>query len=1160
MSRFVHLHNHTHYSILDALTTTEELAKAAADDGQSAVALTDHGVIFGLMEFQKSAKTFGVKPIFGMEAYIAEKSRFDRQQTDKIRKIRNYYHLILMAKDLTGYKNLVKLTSMAHTEGFYYRPRIDKELLEKYKDGLIATSACLGGVVSAHLIDEDYKRAVSEAQYYKDLFGDDFYLEIQNHHLKEDPKILTETPKIATELGIKLIATNDIHYLKKEHSVAHNVYLLIKDTSAADADKVDIKNLRYHTDEFYFRSQDEMIALFKDTPEAISNTLEIADKCDLTLKFNVNMPEFSIPKESKSTNLNEYLEELVFQGLKRKYPEITVEIEKRAKYELEIIKNMGFPDYFLIVYDFIKAARDRNIRVGPGRGSAAGSIVAYALDITSCDPLPAQLLFERFLNPERVSLPDIDIDFDDERRAEVIEYCQEKYGKEAVAQIITFGKMSSRMVLKDVGRVLGVPLADINNITSRIPVKFGKVAKLEDALKLADLKQYSESKDPKIKQLIEYSLILEDKNRSAGTHAAGVVITPGAVNDFVPVFYNNKTSDEGISIATQYTMKYIEDAGVIKMDFLGLRTLSIIDRAVQLIKINYNIDLNIDSIPMDDKKTFELIASAKTTGVFQFESGGMQDYLKKLKPNSLEELTAMNALYRPGPMENIPEFIDRKHGLKPITYLHPIMEQVLNNTYGIIVYQEQVMQLVQVISNFTLGEADILRRAMGKKQIDEIEKMKPKFFEGAESNGISQKIANEIFELILKFANYGFNKSHSYVYSWVAYQTAYLKAHFPAEFLAANMTAELNNQEKIVSLIDEAKNFGLQILPPDINTSIGHFSVKGKNIYFGLAAIKGIGMNPVNHIVEIRKNGLFTSFFDFVKRTDPKFVNRRVLESLIFAGAFDSIADEKRRPLYEVIDDALNFAKAQNKNDGMFNLFAGNNDLQVTFEPSIPDIPDWNNRDRLDHEKGVLNFYVSGHPLNEFKILVKSFSHKDIFQYLDEEVMIPKNEKVRFCGLISSIRTRRDKQNRMIAFVQIEDFVGKVECIFWSEAYSKYEDILVESSPITVYGKLDPNDNLQLKIIAEEAYSFLQTLDKFATGIVIKLIDNEKTEKSIFEIHNILSQLSGKELKIVFILENDEKGEKKQFVAFDYATNLNFQVLKQLQQVECVKKVKLLSE
>jgi DNA polymerase-3 subunit alpha len=1165
MSKFIHLHNHSHYSVLDALTTPEELVIAAKADDQTAIALTDHGVLFGLMEFQKVANKHNVKPIFGMEAYIAEGSRFNKVQTDKLKQHKNYYHLILLAKDLIGYKNLVKLTSYAHTEGFYYRPRIDKELLEKHKDGLIATSACLGGVVSSHLVSGNYTRALNEAKYYQDLFGDDFYLELQNHNYEEDKIILRDVPKISQELGIKLIATNDIHYLKKEHAVPHNVYLLIKDTSAANADKVDIYDLRYKTDEFYFKTQNQMSELFADFPEALTNTLEIADKCDLKIKFPIHMPEYKIPQESKSKNLDEHLEELVWKGIREKYDVITDEIKERVEFELTTIKNMGFSDYFLVVYDLIKAAKDRGIRVGPGRGSAAGSIVSYALNITAVDPLEGNLLFERFLNPERVSMPDIDIDFNDERRNEMIQYCQEKYGVNSVAQIITFGKMSSRMVLKDVGRVMGIPLSEINRITAKIPSIFGKVLKLKDALNLADLKYLKETPDPKIKQFLELCSVLEDKNRSIGTHAAGVVITPGDVTDFVPVFQNSKTTDDNIAIATQYTMNFIEDAGVIKMDFLGLRTLSIIDRTLELIKLNQNIDLDIDKIDKFDTKTYELISEGKTIGVFQFESGGMQDYLKKLKPHSLEELTAMNALYRPGPMASIPDYIERKHGRQKTNYLHPIMEPVLKNTYGIIVYQEQVMQLVQTVGNFTLGEADILRRAMGKKLRSEVDRMKPKFIQGAEANGVPGNLAIEIFELIDKFADYGFNKSHSYVYSWIAYQTAYLKAHFPAEFLAANMTAELNNQSKIVELIDEAKTFNITIAPPDINTSIASFTVKNNTIYFGLAAVKGIGINPVEHIVEVRKEKPFESFYDFVKRTDPKYINRRVLESLIFAGAFDQIANGQRRALYEAIDDALNFARAQSKNENMIDLFAINAETKSATEPKLPIVTEWSEKERLQHEKEVLNFYVTGHPLNEFESIVKSFSNSNIFRYLnkDEDINdndLPKIEKVRFCGLISSVRTRRDKSNRLIGFVIVEDFIGKVECIFWSEAFAQFENLLIEDNPITIEGKLDYNDSTQLKIVVENAYSFQETVSKNSKGLIIYLDVLLCTENDIQQIYELIIKKNGygKSSDIVFILNDGTI--KREYITFEQSVNYDLNIIKQLQSLKCVKLIRFIPE
>lgn len=1161
MSEFIHLHNHTHYSILDSITTPAELVQAAADDGQSAVALTDHGVLFGLMEFEERAKERNIKPIYGMEAYLATGSRFEKNNTSTTKK-KNYHHLILLAKDLQGYKNLVKLTSYAHTEGFYYRPRIDKELLEKYKDGLIAMSACIGGVISAPLIEGDWDRAKHEAQYFKDLFGDDFYIELQNHNLPQDEIVLRDAPKLAYELGIPLVATNDVHFLKNEHAIAHNVYLLIKDVKGQDAQNVDITNLKYHSDQYYFKTQQEMIELFKDFPDAIANTVKIAEQCNVDFNFKIAMPQFTLPENEKVQSLDEYLEKLVWEGVNRKYSNLTDEIKDRTNYELDVIKRMGFSDYFLIVADFISAARKMGIRVGPGRGSAAGSIVAYSLDITSVDPLESDLLFERFLNPERISMPDIDIDFDDERRDEVIQYCQNKYGANSVAQIITFGRLSSRMVLTDVGRVIGVPLSTIKQITSKIPTQFGKVFKLNEALKLADLNYLNTTQDEKLKQLIDLSLILEDKNRNAGTHAAGIVITQGEVSDYVPIFQGGQSSksvNSSISIATQYSMNYLEYAGVIKMDFLGLRTLSIIDRTLNLIKQNQNIEVDIDHIPLDDSETYDLISSGKTLAVFQFESSGMQEYLKKLKPSNLEELTAMNALYRPGPMASIPDFIDRKWGVKKIEYLHPLMEPVLQKTYGVIIYQEQVMQLVQKIANFTLGEADILRRAMGKKDAKKIEKLKPKFIEGAKQNGIDEHLANEIYDLIEKFSNYGFNKSHSYVYSYLAYQTAYLKTHYPAEFLAANMTAEINNQDYLVELMDEAKSFGISVLPPDINTSDAHFTVRGNIIYFGMAGLKGVGVNTVKHIVEVRQNGDFTSFFDFVSRVDSKLVNRRVLESLIFAGAFDSIAEGKRRALYEVIDDAMNYARSLSKNEGLDALFGGVDDGVNHTEPILPDVTEWKDSERLAHEKEVLNFYVSGHPLNEYKSIVKSFSDITISKWKEDDNHI--SDKIMLSGLISSIRLSRDKKGNQIAFVQIEDFSGKAEAIFWSNSFAKYEHILKEGLPIAVNGRVDLAED-DLKIVVDDAYSINDLINNFAKGYKITLDTYSANRKTILNIQSnfIKSKAKAKTGKLVFILNNKAEMKHKEFIAFDIPLNFEIETIKNLEKIQGIQSVRIIRD
>jgi len=757
MTDFSHLHNHTHYSLLDAACTPAQLIGKAKEYGHKSLALTDHGVMFGIMEFYKLAKKEGVKPILGFEAYVANGSRFDRTAGKSKTKKKNYFHLILLAKNETGYKNIIKLTSLAHTEGFYYKPRIDEELLKKYHEGVIATSACINGVINAYIVDGDYNAALQKARFYQEVFGDDFYIELQNHGLPEDKIIMRDAPKIASELGIKLVATNDIHYINKEDAVSHNVYLLIKDSSADS--KPDIEQLRYKVPEMYYKSTEEMAEIFSDYPEALETTQEIADKCNVTFEKKYFLPDFPIPDDAESGTLDDYLRELTYKGLDERYEEINDEIKKRTEYELGVIIKMGFSGYFLIVQDFIAAARRMKVRVGPGRGSAAGSIVAYALGITNVDPLPYDLLFERFLNPERVSMPDIDIDFCDETREEIIKFVKEKYGEKSVAQIVTFGKLSSKAVLQDVGRVLGIHYSDISRITSFIPSIMGKVLPLEKALELPDLKWLKETKEPLYQKLILHSKRLEGLFRHTGTHAAGVVITPGDVVDYVPLYYSPSAKHLGVDIATQYSMKYLEEAGLLKMDFLGLKTLSIIDNILEMIKNNYGEEIDIDKVDLNDDATFKLFSEGRTLGVFQFESDGMRDYLMKLKPKNIEEITAMNALYRPGPMENIPDFIDRKFGRKEIEYLHPLMEQSLKKTYGIIVYQEQVMQLARDIGGFTLGQADILRRAMGKKDLKLMTEQKSIFSEGAQKNGIDKKTADAIFELINKFANYGFNKS-----------------------------------------------------------------------------------------------------------------------------------------------------------------------------------------------------------------------------------------------------------------------------------------------------------------------------------------------------------------------------------------------------------------
>lgn len=1110
MPEFVHLHNHTHYSLLDAACTPEQLIYAAKEDGQKAIALTDHGVMFGCFEFHKKAKKAGLKPILGCEVYIANGSRFDRSAGKSSTKKRNYFHLVLLAKNDVGYKNLMKLTTLGHTEGFYYRPRIDTDLLEKYHEGLIALSACLSGVINAPLLTGDYETARNNAIWYKNLFGDDFYIELQNHGLPGDEIVMAQAPRLAEELGIKLIVSNDCHYIKKEHAVAHNVLLHIKDSGPKS--NPNIHELRYGKPEMYFKSSEEMAKLFKDYPQAFENTLEVAEKCEVDLKSEIKMPSFPIPPESKATTLEEYLEELTYSGLELRYKNQNQQLIDRVKFELDVIKRMGYAGYFLIVQDFIKQAQKKGVRVGPGRGSAAGSVVAYALGIINVDPIKYDLLFERFLNPDRVSMPDIDIDFSDDKRDIVIDYVKEKYGEKSVAQIITFGTLSSRAVLKDVGRVLGIPLSTINSITEKIPVIQGKVTKINDAIELPELRWLKETNDPKLKELIEYASTLEGMARNSSLHAAGVVIAPGDINDFVPLY---KSGDSGL--ATQYPMKDLEDAGLLKMDFLGLRTLSIIDNALDQINKNHKVVIDLETIDLEDKETYEMLGKGKTQAVFQFESGKMQESLIKLKPTDLEDLIAMNALYRPGPMENIPDFIDRKHGRKPIEYLHPIMEKSLTKTYGIIVYQEQVMQLVQDVSGFTLSQADIIRRAMGKKNPVEMMKLKSQFIEGAAVNEIPKKTAEEIFELLIKFASYGFNKSHSCAYAYLAFQTAWLKCHYTAEFLAANMTAELNDLDKIVALIDEAKSFDINVLPPDVNKSLATFSaVDSENIVFGLAGIKGVGVSAVESIIKAREEKPFSSFYDFASRCDGKVINKRVLEALIACGAFDSLKIGHRAQLYAAVDSALEFSKNSNapKNE-TDSLFGGEVEEANIVEPNLPDVPSWTETQRLEKEKEVLNFYISGHPLTKYQPHLLSFA--TLFLGKRESQLIGK--QVRCCGLITNVRTRMDKKEQTIAFVTIEDFTGKAECIFWSDSYKKFSQYLVEDTVIMVKGKSELNADA-LKIVVEDVLQIEEAATKLAKGYHLLLNSNTATPQEIKKVKDLCND-KNKDAKIMFSLNED---------------------------------------
>lgn len=1103
MSEFVHLHNHTHFSLQDGACTVESLIAAAKKHNMQAVALTDHGVMYGAAEFYKKAVREGIKPIIGMEAYVVRNgSRFDRGKNEdgEGKKKKPYHHLILLAKNEHGYKNLAKLSTLGHTEGFYYRPRIDIELLKKYNEGLICTTACVGGIVSVHLVNGNYEKAKETALVYKEIFGEDFYLEIQDHGMEADIAVLEGMPKLSKELGIKLVATNDCHYIEKEHAIAHNILLLLSDKNGEDYTK-----LRYGTDQIYFKSAEEMKKLFKNYKNAIDNTLEIEEKINLKLDLEGHhYPIFPIPEDSPAKTLDDYFELLAREGLKKRFSKTTPEIEERLNYEIETIKKMGFSGYFLIVQDFINASKNMNISVGPGRGSAAGSLAAYTLGITNINPLEYDLLFERFLNPERKSMPDIDVDFADDKRGEVIEYVRQKYGSECVSQIITFNRLSSKAVIKDVARVLKISIPTANSITKFIPSKFGKVFTINQALdEVPELKWVNESKDPQIINLIKYAKVLEGMNRNSSKHAAGVVIAPGDVSDYIPLSSPQGQTD----IVTQYNMKDIEGAGLLKMDFLGLRTLTIIQDALEIIKKNHGVEIDIDAVPLDDEETFQLFSKGQTTGVFQFESAPMREYLKRLKPGSLKDLSAMNALYRPGPMEFIDDFIERKFGRKELTYLHPLLEPILKETYGIIVYQEQVIQIANKVGGMSLAEADNLRRAMGKKDLKAMKEQKVKFVEGSGEKGISSKIATEIFDAIDKFANYGFNKSHAVAYSFVAFQTAYLKAHYPAEFLAANLTNEFGNTSKVTSFLEDCRKLKIEVLPPDVNKPSVYFDVEDKKIRFGMSAIKNVGVSAVEEIIRSREKlgRNFSSIFDFCSNTDTHVATKRALEGLVLAGAFDSI-DKDRAKLFASIEDALEFGhKIQNSKLAVENsLFGGMEEEVRITEPQFKSVTPWTEREQLAKEREVIGFYVTGHPLRPYEIDYQSFTTI----HLGETEKLENMDSVRACGVITSLKTKIDKSNRTMVFFTLDDFSGSCESLMFSSSYEKYGEFIKEEECVFIIGRPESSGDA-IKLHIEEVMPIKKARDRFAQSVKIVLENDNYTVDKVARIKKIIKKHPG---------------------------------------------------
>ena len=1113
-SEFVHLHNHSDYSLLDGAQTVQTLVNTVDDLGMDSVALTEHGNMFSVIPYYKSAKSAGIKPIIGCETYVAVGSRFDKKPRSDGGWGNN--HLVLLAKDYKGYQNLMKLVTHGYLEGFYYRPRIDIELLQKYNEGLICLSGCLKGEIPERMLKDDWNGAKEAALRFSEIFPDRFYLEIQNHGIPDEEQNIKNIKKLSSELDIPMVCTNDAHYAKHEHWEAHDVHICL----GTGKDRNDPNRLRYATPEFYFKSQDQMFELFKDIPGAIENTRKIADSIEIEIPMgDYHLPNFPIPANLPEQTPDSYLKTLCEKGVKEKYGDYTKELSDRLDHELKVINQMGFAGYFLITADFVKYAKDNNIPVGPGRGSAAGSLVSYSLDITTVDPIRHQLLFERFLNPDRISMPDIDIDFCIERRGEVIDYIKNQYGENSVTQIITFGKMKAKQAVRDVGRVLGYSFGEVDRLAKMIPPTLN--ISLEEALDQSP--ELYDASEGEYKELINFSKILEGMNRHASTHAAGVVIAPGDLTDYVPLY----RSSQG-DVTSQYDMKGLEELGLLKLDFLGLRNLTVIDNTIKLIQ-DKGEKINIEKIPLDDPKVYKLFAKGLTTGVFQFESSGMREFLKKLKPTAIEDLIAMNALYRPGPMKNIDDFISRKAGKKKIKYSHPSMEPILEETYGIIVYQEQVMQIAHEIAGFSLAEADIMRRAMGKKIKKLMDELKVKFVEGAnKKNKISSTKAEDIYELIEKFAQYGFNKSHSTAYAYVAYQTAWLKAHYPAEFMSANLTSEMSNMDRVVILINECRKLKIDVDPPDINVSDINFRpVNNKTISFGLNAIKNVGTKALEQIIEARNEyGEFDTIFDFTSNVNLKSVNRKVLESLNMAGALDAL-EGNRLQKHNSIDTALKYGQTiqQNKSRNQVDLFGSDNlgspDLSIV--PQLNQSEEWAENTLLENEKEVLGIYLSGHPLLKYADELEEFSNYDF-----TDKVVANNEKtVRIGGSISELKMHFDRKNNQMAFFKLECLGGQVEILTFSDTFSKYRSLIANDAVVFVKGKpTDGSDFSDLKLIADEIIPLDKARDFYSKNVNIRLEPSKMSLDDVDSLYSMVKDHKGKCGLMIHISTNMKKDSR----------------------------------
>lgn len=1036
---FVHLHNHSEYSLLDGACRVKGLVSRAVELDMPAVAITDHGVLYGVIDFYREAKKQGIKPIIGCEVYVATRSRLDKE----VRLDDNQYHLVLLCKNETGYKNLVELVSRAYIEGFYYKPRVDHELLQRYHEGLIAMSACIAGEIPQLIIAGKYESARQLACEYEEVFGrGNFYLEIQDHGMEIEKKACQGIYQISQETGIPLVATNDLHYLRQEDAAIHDVLLCIQTgKTVPDEDR-----MRFPGNQFYMKSEVEMRELFAAYPEAVDNSLRIASACNLDFRFGeFHLPYFAIPE---GYDPESYLDELTRQRFLQKYPSPQAVVEQRLDYELQVIKQMGFAEYFLIVQDLVNWARHNGVPVGPGRGSAAGSLVSYVLGITSIDPLKYDLLFERFLNPERVSMPDIDIDFCFEKRDRVINYIIERYGADRVAQIITFGTMAARAAIRDVGRALDVPYGEVDKIAKLVPAELGVT--LDRALEISpDLMQaYQNSYDTR--KIIDLARAIEGMPRHASIHAAGVVIGREALSSIVPL---QKTTDG--HVITQFAKETVEDIGLLKMDILGLRTLTVIDRALEIIKKTRNVNLDIDSIPLDAAPVYELLQNKNTIGVFQLESDGLRRILSEMQPSRFEDLIAIIALYRPGPLGSgmVEDFINCKHGRQKIEYIDPRLEDILQETYGVVLYQEQVMRVASDLANFTMGEADELRRAMGKKKAKELMAQRDKFIAGAAQNQISEDVATRLFDIMESFAGYGFNKSHSAAYAMITYQTAYLKAYYPQEYMCAFLSSVIDHQDRVVFYIKECKNMGIAILPPDINESYENFTVGSGGIRFGLGAIKNIGVNAVKSIVQARKQGDYKSLFDFCQRVDLSQINKRVMENLIVAGCFDSLAITRKQAL-SIMDECMDLAVQikQSENSNQLSLF-GDSEALIE-EPRIRVQGEMDSRERVNREKEVLGFYVSQNPLDQYRDIIPLVTTGEIAELEKDD----REDYVRVAGLPSNLSRKISKKGDPYARFQLEDLSGQMDMMLFSSAYQANINKIESDQAILVEGFLDRRD------------------------------------------------------------------------------------------------------